>query len=135
MANIIEDPAWQGLKNARKIWQGNAEKSLQAYSHANQRPFTCFRGLTLHFHRNSTSSRATGCVHQILLAVLQNLTGLAVEMFADDVKCGEPDSLGLASLEDGQVLWGDAHSIGQVVQPHFPLGENYVKVDDDGHGN
>lgn len=74
-------------------------------------------------------------VHKILLAIFQNVAGLAVEMFADGVKCGEPDSLGLASLEDGQVLRGDAHAIGQVVQPHFPLGEDYIKVDDDGHSN
>ena len=76
-----------------------------------------------------------GCVHQISVAVLQNLTGLAVEMFADGFKGGKPNSLRLASLEDGQVLGGDADAIGQVVQPHLPLGEDYIKVDDDGHGD
>jgi hypothetical protein len=27
----------------------------------------------------------------------------------------------------------DVHAVGQVVQPHFALGENHVKIDDDGH--
>jgi hypothetical protein len=30
-------------------------------------------------------------------------------------------------------LRGDVHAIGQIVQPHFALGENHVEIDDDGH--
>ena len=74
-------------------------------------------------------------VRQILLAVFQNFPGLAVEMFANGFKGREPDSLCLPSLKDGQVLGGDANAIGQVVQPHLPLGEDYIKVDDDGHSD
>jgi hypothetical protein len=27
----------------------------------------------------------------------------------------------------------DADGIGQIVQPHFPLCENHVQIDNDGH--
>jgi hypothetical protein len=27
----------------------------------------------------------------------------------------------------------DVHSLRQIVQPHFALGENHVEIDDDGH--
>ena len=88
--------------------------------------------------RNSTSSSVTpwGAVHRILVlaAVLQNLTGLAVKMFANGFERGKPNSLRLPSLEDREVLGRDANAIGQVVQPHLSLGEDYIEVYDDGHG-
>jgi hypothetical protein len=31
-------------------------------------------------------------------------------------------------------LWRDVHGCGQVIQPHFPLREDHVEIDDDGHG-
>ena len=71
----------------------------------------------------------------VLAAVLQNFAWLAVKMFANGFKGGKPDSLRLPSLEDRQVLGRDANAIGQVVQPHLPLGEDYIKVYDDGHGD
>jgi hypothetical protein len=27
----------------------------------------------------------------------------------------------------------DVHGGGQIIQPHFALGENHVEIDDDGH--
>ena len=66
-------------------------------------------------------------------SVFQNLPRLAVEMFADGFQRREADGLRLAGFEDGKILRRDVHAIGQVVQAHFALGENYVEIDDDGH--
>ena len=54
-------------------------------------------------------------------------------MGANGFERGETDGPGLAGFEDGKVLRRDVHGIGQIVQPHFPLGENHVEIDDDGH--
>jgi len=54
-------------------------------------------------------------------------------MGANGFECGEPDGPGLAGFEDGQILRRDVHGGGQIVQPHFALGENHVQIDDDGH--
>jgi hypothetical protein len=27
----------------------------------------------------------------------------------------------------------DVHGFGQFVEPHFPLGEDHIEIDDDGH--
>ena len=66
-------------------------------------------------------------------AEFQNFAGLAVERFADGLERGETDGLGLAGFEDGQILRRDVHGVGQIVQPHLPLRENHVEIDDDGH--
>ena len=79
-------------------------------------------------------ARPASCSLALLLfrrAVFQNVAGLALEMFADGFERGEADGLGLAGFEDGQVLRGDVHAVGQIVEPHFPLGENHVEIDDD----
>ncbi len=54
-------------------------------------------------------------------------------MFADGFQRGKADGPGLAGFEDGQVLRGDVHAVGQIVQAHFALGKNHVEIDDDGH--
>ena len=54
--------------------------------------------------------------------VFQNIARLAMEMFADRFECGEADGPGFAGFEDGQILRGDVHAVGQVVQPHFADG-------------
>src|ERR1035437_3318400 len=66
-------------------------------------------------------------------AVFQNFAGLALQVFANGCERGEADGFGLAGFEDGEVLRGDVHAIGQIVQPHFALGENHVEIDDYGH--
>jgi hypothetical protein len=66
-------------------------------------------------------------------AELQNFPRLAIERFANRLKRGEADGLGLAGFEDGQVLRRDVHGLGQIVQPHFALRQNHVEIDDDGH--
>jgi len=63
----------------------------------------------------------------------QNVAGLAVERLANRFQRGETDGLGLAGFEDGQVWRRDVHRRRQFVQPHFPLRQNHVKIDDDGH--
>lgn len=40
--------------------------------------------------------------------VFQDISGLAVQFFADSFKGGEADSFGLACLEDGEVGGSDA---------------------------
>ena len=64
----------------------------------------------------------------------QDFPRLAAERFADRLERGEADGLGLAGLEDGQILRRDVHGLGQIVQPHFALRENHVEINDDGHG-
>ena len=54
-------------------------------------------------------------------------------MFANGFERGEADGFGLAGFEDGKILRRDVHAIGQIVQPHFPLRENHIEIDDDGH--
>src|ERR1017187_7577137 len=54
-------------------------------------------------------------------------------MFANGCERGKADGPGLAGFEDGKILRRDVHTVGQIVQPHFALGENYVEIDDDGH--
>ena len=66
-------------------------------------------------------------------AIFQNLAGLAFEMGANGFQRGKTDGPGLAGLEDGMILRRDVHGFRQVIQPHFPLGENHVEIDDDGH--
>ena len=54
-------------------------------------------------------------------------------MLADGFQRGEADGFGLAGFEHGKILWRDVHAISQIVQPHFPLREHDVEIDDDGH--
>ena len=54
-------------------------------------------------------------------------------MFAYSFERREADGPRLAGFEDGQVLGRDIHAVGQIVQPHFPLRQNDVEIDDDGH--
>jgi len=70
---------------------------------------------------------------QIFRPVFQNVAGLAVEVLAYGFERGEADGFGFAGFEDGQVLRSYVHGLGQIVQPHFALGENHVEIDDDGH--
>ena len=63
----------------------------------------------------------------------QDFPRLAVERFANRFERGKTDGFGLAGFEDGQVLWRDADGGGQIVQPHFPLREDHIEIDDDGH--
>lgn len=65
--------------------------------------------------------------------VFQNISRLTFEVFANGFERGKANGPGLAGFEDGKILRRDVHAVGQIVQPHFPLGENHVEIDDDGH--
>ena len=52
---------------------------------------------------------------------------------ADGFQRREPDGLGLAGLEDGQVGRGDPYLLRQFAGGDFGLGQHDIKVDDDGH--
>jgi hypothetical protein len=66
-------------------------------------------------------------------AKLQNFARLAIERFTDGFQRGETNGPRLASFEDGQVLRSDPDGVRQIIQPHFPLGEDHVQIYDDGH--
>ena len=66
-------------------------------------------------------------------AEFQNFAGLTVKRLANGFQRGETDGLSLSGLEDGKILRGDVHGFGQFVEPHFPLREDHVEINDDGH--
>ena len=65
------------------------------------------------------------------IAVFQDVARLAFESFANCVESREPNRLGLAVLQDGDVGHRDADSLGQLGDAHLPLGQHDVDVNDD----
>jgi hypothetical protein len=63
----------------------------------------------------------------------QNIARLAFERFANRFERRETDGLGLAGFEVGQIGRRDVHGFSQLIQPHFPLREDHVEIDNDGH--
>jgi len=66
-------------------------------------------------------------------AVFQDVPRLAVQVFADRFERGETDGARLAGFEDGEILRGDVHAVGEVVQAQLALGEDDVEVHNDWH--
>src|ERR1700684_3648957 len=62
----------------------------------------------------------------------EQVAGLAVERLAEPGQGAEPDRPGVAVLQDGQVDHADADPFGELGQGHVPVGEELVKVGDDG---
>ena len=58
--------------------------------------------------------------------VFQDISGLAVQFFADGVKGGEADSFGLACLKDGEVGGSDTDFISQLIGFHLSLGQHDI---------
>jgi hypothetical protein len=54
-------------------------------------------------------------------------------VLANCIEGRETNRFGLAGFQDGQILRRDVDGIRQIVQPHFPLRQHYVQIDDDRH--
>jgi len=65
--------------------------------------------------------------------VLQNISGLALQSFADCFECGEPDRFGLAVFEDGDIGHSDAHLVSKLGDAHLAPGKHDVDIDDNWH--
>jgi len=76
------------------------------------------------------------CVHSDRLrfrAIFENFPRLTIEMTADGFQSGEADGFRFAGFENRQILRRDIYGAGEIVEPHFPLGEDDVQIDDDRH--
>ena len=58
--------------------------------------------------------------------ILQNVSGRAVQMFADGIQSRKADGLGLARFQNGEVGYGDADFLGEFAQLHLALGKHHV---------
>jgi hypothetical protein len=61
------------LKNAKKIWRRNADKSLQACSHPIRDRFTCFRGLSRPFRGPSGGLDFCVSINEPAAVILRHL--------------------------------------------------------------
>ena len=76
------------------------------------------------------------CVHSDRLrfrAIFENFPRLTIEVTADGFQSGEADGFRFAGFENRQILRRDIYGAGEIVEPHFPLGEDDVQIDDDRH--
>lgn len=69
-----------------------------------------------------------------VLAVFEDVAGLAVEGTAESLEGGEADGAGLAGLEYREIGGGDADFCSQLAGGHLAAGEHYVYVYDYCHG-
>ncbi len=63
----------------------------------------------------------------------KNVSGLAFKKTADGLQGGKADCLGLARLENGEVLGSDPDSLRYVVQTHLTLRHHHIQVHDYRH--
>ena len=70
----------------------------------------------------------------IVLDILEDVTGLAVQCLAYPVEGTEADRAYLTSLDVGKVDVGYAHLLGELVQGHLPVRHHPVETQYYRHG-
>ncbi len=65
--------------------------------------------------------------------VFQEICGLTVQDPADGFEGAEADGFSAAGFEHRQVLRGDIHGGGEVVETPLSPGQHDIEIDDDGH--
>ena len=61
-------------------------------------------------------------------AVLQQITGLAIQRFAQGIQRAEPHRLGFSGFQNGQVLLADTDHAGQLVGFHISSRQHDVEI-------
>ena len=83
--------------------------------------------------RRSTSYESYPFLLRSLGPKLKYIARLAVECGADRFERRQPDGLGFAILEDGEIGYGDADFFGEFGDAHFAFCQHDVDVDDNAH--
>lgn len=68
-----------------------------------------------------------------VLCILQDVSGLAVEGFADGIEGGKTDGADLAGLELGEIDIAHAHLLTEVFQANFAVSHDPIQTKNDCH--
>ena len=63
-----------------------------------------------------------------IVPILQQVSRLAVQCLAERVECAEPDTLGLAGLQNRQVHRRKPDLLGQFGGSHLPPGQHHIDI-------
>src|SRR5258705_1325195 len=83
--------------------------------------------------RSSAACATSGLDARGIVAIFQNVAGLAVERLADQRERVEAHALDLARLQQRDVLFGDSNALGELLRAHLPPRQHDVEIDGDPH--